>query len=144
MHIAGSTAGQTLRQPIIGIAPNPTGNGTGHRVRRRRVQLRRTISRLDGRTHLNRPIVGASAYGDGYLMLVADGGVFDFSNQPYPAARRAPREHTVRRHRRSHRLTSTIAPVSVPLRRIQTTDGVGAAGSNPRPPPVREGFFQLS
>ena len=32
--------------------------------------------------HLNRPIVGAVRYGDGYLMIGADGGVFPFAHAP--------------------------------------------------------------
>jgi len=33
-----------------------------------------------GGTRLNRPIVGMVRYGNGYLMVSSDGGVFDFSN----------------------------------------------------------------
>jgi hypothetical protein len=34
-------------------------------------------------THLNRPIIGMVRYGNGYLMVASDGGIFDFSNQPF-------------------------------------------------------------
>ena len=36
-----------------------------------------------GGTHLNQPVNGLVALGDGYLMGAADGGVFNFSNQPF-------------------------------------------------------------
>jgi type VII secretion-associated serine protease mycosin len=32
---------------------------------------------------LNKPIVGMVAFGNGYLMVAADGGIFNFSNKPY-------------------------------------------------------------
>lgn len=32
---------------------------------------------------LNRPVIGMVSYGDGYLMVANDGGVFDFSDQPF-------------------------------------------------------------
>jgi hypothetical protein len=36
-----------------------------------------------GGTHLNRPVDGIVAYGNGYLMAGSDGGIFDFSNQRF-------------------------------------------------------------
>ena len=36
-----------------------------------------------GGTRLNRPVVGIVRYGNGYLMVGSDGGIFDFSNQPF-------------------------------------------------------------
>ena len=32
---------------------------------------------------LNAPVTAMVASGDGYLMVAADGGVFDFSDQPF-------------------------------------------------------------
>jgi hypothetical protein len=32
---------------------------------------------------LNKPIAGMVRYGDGYLMVGSDGGIFDFSNKPF-------------------------------------------------------------
>ena len=32
---------------------------------------------------LNGPVVGMASFGDGYLMVGADGGVFDFSIRPF-------------------------------------------------------------
>ena len=34
-------------------------------------------------TRLNKPIVGMVAFGNGYLMVAADGGIFNFSNKPF-------------------------------------------------------------
>ena len=33
-----------------------------------------------GSTPLNRPVVGMVRYGNGYLMVASDGGIFTFSN----------------------------------------------------------------
>jgi hypothetical protein len=35
-----------------------------------------------GAAHLNRPVVGMVASGNGYLMVGADGGIFAFSSTP--------------------------------------------------------------
>jgi hypothetical protein len=32
---------------------------------------------------LNKPIIGMVRYGNGYLMVASDGGVFSFSDQPF-------------------------------------------------------------
>jgi hypothetical protein len=32
---------------------------------------------------LNKPVVGMVSFGNGYLMVAADGGIFNFSNKPY-------------------------------------------------------------
>jgi hypothetical protein len=36
-----------------------------------------------GGTELNKPVVGMVRYGDGYLMVGADGGIFNFSSLPF-------------------------------------------------------------
>ena len=36
-----------------------------------------------GGTKLNQPISGMVTYGDGYLMVGADGGIFNFSSLPF-------------------------------------------------------------
>jgi hypothetical protein len=36
-----------------------------------------------GGAKLNRPIVGMVSFGNGYLMVAADGGIFDFSTKPF-------------------------------------------------------------
>ena len=32
---------------------------------------------------LNRPVIGMVAYGNGYLMVASDGGIFTFSDKPF-------------------------------------------------------------
>ena len=36
-----------------------------------------------GSSHLNKPVNGLVPFGNGYLMVVSDGGVFNFSNKPF-------------------------------------------------------------
>ena len=36
-----------------------------------------------GGTRLNKPVVGMVRYGNGYLMVGSDGGIFDFSDKPF-------------------------------------------------------------
>jgi len=36
-----------------------------------------------GATKLNRPVTGMVRFGDGYLMVGEDGGIFNFSSQPF-------------------------------------------------------------
>ena len=36
-----------------------------------------------GGTHLNQPVDGLVAFGNGYLLGAADGGIFNFSNQAF-------------------------------------------------------------
>ena len=36
-----------------------------------------------GGKHLNRPVVGMVSFGNGYLMVASDGGIFNFSNKPF-------------------------------------------------------------
>ena len=36
-----------------------------------------------GSVALNKPVNGLVAYGNGYLMVASDGGVFDFSNKAF-------------------------------------------------------------
>ena len=47
-------------------------------------------------TRLNKPVVGRVSYGDGYLMVASDGGVFTFSDQPFAVSwRRDPQSSPV-------------------------------------------------
>jgi hypothetical protein len=41
------------------------------------------VARSMGATRLNKPVIGMVAYGDGYLMVATDGGIFDFSSTPF-------------------------------------------------------------
>jgi hypothetical protein len=36
-----------------------------------------------GRARLNKPVNGLVSFGNGYLMVASDGGVFDFSDKPF-------------------------------------------------------------
>jgi hypothetical protein len=36
-----------------------------------------------GDKRLNKPVVGMVRYGSGYLMVAADGGIFNFSDRPF-------------------------------------------------------------
>ena len=36
-----------------------------------------------GGAKLNKPVNGLVAFGNGYLMVASDGGIFDFSNKPF-------------------------------------------------------------
>lgn len=36
-----------------------------------------------GGRRLNKPVVGVVGYGNGYLMVGSDGGVFNFSDKPF-------------------------------------------------------------
>jgi hypothetical protein len=36
-----------------------------------------------GGQHLNRPMQGMVRYGNGYLMVAEDGGIFSFSDRPF-------------------------------------------------------------
>ena len=63
---------------------------------------------------LNKPVNGLVAYGNGYLMVASDGGVFDFSEQ---GVRRQPRRRT-RPPRRSS---------ASPLRRLSDRGFLGSA-----------------
>ena len=36
-----------------------------------------------GGKRLNRPIVGMARFGNGYLMVASDGGIFNFSDMPF-------------------------------------------------------------
>ena len=36
-----------------------------------------------GAQRLNRPITGMVSYGNGYLMVATDGGIFNFSDRPF-------------------------------------------------------------
>jgi type VII secretion-associated serine protease mycosin len=80
----GSTGGLHIPEPIRTLVPDP-----GH--------VGYWLVGVDGSVYpfaapfrgsmrgrqLNKPIVGMVSFGDGYLMVAADGGIFNFSNKPY-------------------------------------------------------------
>jgi Carboxypeptidase regulatory-like domain len=81
---AGSMGGTHLNAPVTSVVPD--GDGHGYWL----VASDGGIFAFDapfrgsmGGRPLNKPISGMVRYGDGYLMVGADGGVFDFSSSPF-------------------------------------------------------------
>jgi hypothetical protein len=81
---AGSMGGKKLNAPVQSLVPN--GDGQGYWL----VASDGGIFAFDapfrgsmGATKLNKPVVGMVRYGDGYLMVGADGGIFNFSSSPF-------------------------------------------------------------
>ena len=77
----GSMGGTRLNAPVQSLVPD--GDGTGYWL----VASDGGIFAFDapfrgslGSIRLNRPITGMVRYGDGYLMVGEDGGIFNFSN----------------------------------------------------------------
>jgi hypothetical protein len=81
---AGSMGGQRLNAPVQSLVPDADGHGYWL------VASDGGIFAFDapfrgsmGSTRLNKPVVGMVRYGDGYLMVGADGGIFNFSTAPF-------------------------------------------------------------
>src|SRR5581483_2266792 len=81
---AGSMGGKKLNAPVTSLVPD--GDRHGYWL----VASDGGIFAFDapfrgsmGATKLNKPIVGMVRYGDGYLMVGADGGIFNFSSLPF-------------------------------------------------------------
>jgi hypothetical protein len=81
---AGSMGGHKLNAPVQSLVPD--GDGHGYWL----VAADGGIFAFDapfrgsmGGTALNKPVVGMVRYGDGYLMVGADGGIFNFSTSPF-------------------------------------------------------------
>lgn len=80
----GSMGGQPLNSPVNGLVPDPdnvgywlvAGDGG---VFAFEADFRGSM----GGQPLNAPVVGMVSYGNGYLMVGADGGVFNFSDLPF-------------------------------------------------------------
>ena len=77
----GSMGGQPLNAPVQSLVP--TGDGRGYWL----VASDGGIFAFNapfrgsmGGQHLNKPVVGMVRFADGYLMVGADGGIFDFSS----------------------------------------------------------------
>ena len=80
----GSMGGQSLNAPVQDLVPDADGRGYWL------VASDGGIFAFDapfrgsmGAQKLNKPIVGMVRYGDGYLMVGADGGLFNFSSRPF-------------------------------------------------------------
>lgn len=85
----GSTGNIRLNKPVVGIAPDPDGVGywlvaADGGIFAFSAGFRGSVpGALGPNGHLNRPVIGALAYGNGYLMVASDGGIFAFSNLPF-------------------------------------------------------------
>ena len=80
----GSTGAMRLTKPIIGLAPTPDGHGywlvaSDGGIFSFGAPFRGSM----GAAPLDHPVVGAVAFGDGYLMVGSAGAVYDFSDKPY-------------------------------------------------------------
>jgi sugar lactone lactonase YvrE len=80
----GSMGGKKLNAPVQSLVPDSDGKGYWL------VASDGGIFAFDapfrgsmGGSRLNEPVVGMVRYGDGYLMVGADGGIFNFSNLPF-------------------------------------------------------------
>jgi hypothetical protein len=80
----GSMGNKKLNAPVKSLVPD--GDGAGYWL----VASDGGVFAFDapfrgsmGSTRLNRPMTGMVRYGDGYLMVAEDGGIFDFSNRPF-------------------------------------------------------------
>ncbi|HEY4410524.1 MAG TPA: hypothetical protein VGO87_11640 [Acidimicrobiia bacterium] len=83
-HFAGSMGGKKLNAPVRSLVPNGDGSGywlvaSDGGVFAFNAPFRGSM----GGTHLSKPVTGMVPYGNGYLMVGADGGIFDFSDRPF-------------------------------------------------------------
>jgi hypothetical protein len=81
---AGSMGDKKLNAPVQSLVPDP--DGTGYWL----VASDGGIFAFDagfhgsmGATKLNKPVTGMVAFGDAYLMVGEDGGIFNFSDRPF-------------------------------------------------------------
>ena len=81
---AGSMGGKKLNAPVQSLVPDP--DGAGYWL----VASDGGIFAFDadfygsmGATKLNKPVTGMVAFGDAYLMVGEDGGIFNFSDRPF-------------------------------------------------------------
>ncbi len=85
----GSMGGTALNQPVVGLVPGQSGygywliGGDGG-IFAFDVPFRGSVPAVLGPGgRLNLPVIGALPYGDGYVMVAADGGAFVFADQPF-------------------------------------------------------------
>jgi hypothetical protein len=83
-RFSGSMGGRHLNAPVQSLVPD--GDGSGYWL----VASDGGIFAFDapfrgsmGGTRLSRPVTGMVRYGDGYLMVAEDGGIFNFSDSPF-------------------------------------------------------------
>jgi hypothetical protein len=87
--LAGPMGGKKLNAPVQSLVPDSGGKGYWL------VASDGGIFAFDapfkgsmGATKLNRPVVGTVRDGDGYLMVGADSGIFNFSSAPFAGSLR--------------------------------------------------------
>ena len=83
-EFAGSMGGRKLNAPVQSLVPDP--DGAGYWL----VASDGGIFAFDadfhgsmGATKLNKPVTGMVAFGNAYLMVGEDGGIFNFSDRPF-------------------------------------------------------------
>jgi hypothetical protein len=83
-RFSGSMGGRRLNAPVQSLVPD--GDGSGYWL----VASDGGIFAFEapfrgsmGGTKLSKPVTGMVRYGDGYLMVAEDGGIFNFSNAPF-------------------------------------------------------------
>ena len=81
-RFSGSMGGKRLNAPVQSLVPDVRrGRLLAGRVGRRDLRLRRAVQGVDGRRNRwPEPVTGMVRYGDGYLMVGEDGGIFNFSS----------------------------------------------------------------
>jgi FG-GAP repeat protein len=80
----GSTGGRRVSAPIRTLVPDPDRAGYWLVGRDGAVySFRAAFHGSMAGTRLNKPMVGMVTFGNGYLMVAADGGIFNFSNKPF-------------------------------------------------------------
>jgi hypothetical protein len=80
----GSMGGAGLNAPVQSLVPDPDGAGywlvaSDGGVFAFDAPFRGSL----GATRLNQPVTGMVRFGDGYLMVGEDGGIFNFSDRPF-------------------------------------------------------------
>jgi hypothetical protein len=85
----GSMGGHRLNESVVGIAPDLDGRGywlvasDGGIFAFDAPFAGSVPAALAPGQRLNKPVIGALAYGAGYLMVASDGGIFTFSDRPF-------------------------------------------------------------
>jgi hypothetical protein len=83
-HFRGSTGAMKLNQPIVAITPTRDNKGYWLGAADGGVfSFNAPFHGSMGGARLSEPIVGMAPYADGYLMVAADGGAFNFSKAPF-------------------------------------------------------------
>ncbi|MGH9023770.1 MAG: hypothetical protein ACRDV9_11850, partial [Acidimicrobiia bacterium] len=83
-RFSGSMGGKPLNAPVQSLVPDSDGTGywlvaSDGGVFAFEAPFRGSM----GGAPLNRPVTGMVAFGDGYLMVGEDGGIFNFSGQRF-------------------------------------------------------------